>query len=53
MMDALGSVTGTVNSAFQVVNTYRYKPYGSLLSKTGVGDDPAFRGVEIHGYKQT
>ena len=52
-MDALGSVTGTVNSACQVVNTYRYKPYGSLLSKTGVGADPAFGWVEINGYKQT
>ena len=53
LMDALGSVTGTVNSACQVVNTYRYKPYGALLSKTGVGDDPAFGWVGTQGYKQT
>ena len=53
LMDALGSVTGTVNAACQVVNTYRYKPYGALLSKTGVGDDPAFGWVGTQGYKQT
>ena len=53
LMDALGSVTGTVNSACQVVNTYRYKPYGALLSKTGTGADPAFGWVGTQGYKQT
>ena len=42
LMDALGSVTGTVNSSAQVINTYRYKPFGDLLSKTGTGADPAF-----------
>ena len=53
LVDALGSVTGTVNSACQVVNTYRYKPYGALLSKTGAGADPAFGWVGTQGYKQT
>ncbi len=42
MTDALGSVTGTLNSSQTVVNTYRYKPYGELLAKTGAGVDPAF-----------
>jgi len=42
MTDALGSVTGTVNSSQAVVNTYRYKPFGELLAKTGSGADPKF-----------
>lgn len=42
MTDALGSVTGTVNSSQVVVNTYRYKPFGELLAKTGSGADPKF-----------
>ncbi len=40
MSDALGSVTGTLNASQAVVNTYRYKPYGELLAKTGAGLDP-------------
>ena len=53
LTDALGSVTGTVNQSGVVVNTYRYKPYGDLLSKTGAGADPAFGWVGTQGYKQT
>lgn len=53
MTDALGSVTGTVDSSAQVVNTYRYKPYGELLAKTGSGSDPRFRWVGSPGYRQT
>ena len=53
LTDALGSVTGTVNSSAQVINTYRYKPFGDLLSKTGTGADPAFGWVGTQGYKQT
>ena len=40
LTDALGSVTATVQAA-AVVNTYRYKPYGTQLAKTGAGADPA------------
>ena len=47
------TVTGTVNSSAQVINTYRYKPFGDLLSKTGTGADPAFGWVGTQGYKQT
>ena len=36
----LGSVTATVNQSAQVVNTYRNKPYGVQLAKTGAGADP-------------
>jgi RHS repeat-associated protein len=53
LTDALGSVTATVNQSAQVVNTYRYKPYGAQLSKTGTGSDPAFRWVGSLGYRQT
>jgi len=42
LADALGSVTATADSAGAIVNTYRYKPYGGLLAKTGMGVDPEF-----------
>src|SRR5437879_6375036 len=53
LTDALGSVTATLNQSAAVVNTYRYKPFGAQLAKTGVGADPAFRWVGQQGYKQT
>jgi hypothetical protein len=53
LTDALGSVTATVDQNAAIVNTYRYKPYGTQLSKTGSGSDPAFRWVGSHGYRQT
>src|SRR2546427_10334299 len=53
LTDALGSVIGTVNQSAAVVNTYRYKPFGGLLAKTGAGADPAFQWVGQHGYRPT
>lgn len=53
LIDALGSVTGTVDQSAQVVNTYRYKPYGTQLAKTGMGTDPAFQWVGSWGYRKT
>src|ERR1051326_3092592 len=53
LTDMLGSVTATVNQSAQVVNTYRNKPYGTQLAKTGVGADPAFLWVGSKGYRQT
>ena len=53
LTDALGSVTATMDQNAQVVNTYRYKPYGALLSKTGAGADPSFQWVGSQGYRQT
>jgi RHS repeat-associated protein len=53
LTDALGSVTGTLNQSAQVVNTYRYKPYGAQLAKTGTGADPSFLWVGSQGYRQT
>jgi RHS repeat-associated protein len=53
LTDALGSVTATVNQSAQVVNTYRYTPYGSTLAKTGTGTDPAFAWCGEDGYEPT
>jgi hypothetical protein len=53
LTDALGNVTATMNQVGAIVNTYRYKPYGGLLAKTGVGADPKFRWVGSQGYRQT
>ncbi len=53
LRDALGSVVGTVNQSAQVVNTYRYKPYGARLAKTGAGADPSVQWVGTGGYRQT
>lgn len=53
LSDALGSVTSTVNQSASIVNTYRYKPYGGLLAKTGIGTDPAFGWIGQHGYRKT
>jgi len=53
LTDALGSVTGTVNASSVVVNTYRYKPYGATLAKTGTGADPIFGWVGSAGYAGT
>jgi RHS repeat-associated protein len=52
-VDALGSVVATIDSLSAVVNTYRYKPYGALLAKTGVGSDPRFGWVGTQGYRST
>ena len=53
LTDALGSVVATVNSTAAVVNTYRYKPYGERLAKTGVGADPRFLHMGEHGVRRT
>ncbi len=53
LSDALGSTLATASQAAQVVNTYRYKPYGAQLSKSGASPDPAFRWVGSQGYRQT
>jgi RHS repeat-associated protein len=53
LTDALGSVVVTVDQSAQVLNTYRFKPYGDQLSKTGVGADPAFLWVGSKGYRHT
>ncbi len=52
LTDALGSVTATVNGK-RVTNTYRYKPYGERLAKTGTGPDPAFQWAGDTGSRVT
>lgn len=51
LTDALGSVTATVTGAGVVENTYRYKPYGEQLAKTGTGSDPKFLWNGKWGYQ--
>ena len=51
--DALGSVTATTKAAGTVVNTYRYKPSGAELSRTGVGAGPKFQLCGQDGYSGT
>lgn len=48
----VGTVTATADESGQVVNRYRYKPYGATLSKTGSGPDPRFQWVGSLGYMQ-
>jgi len=50
--DALGSVT-EIFSAGALVNTYRYKPYGAILAKTGTASDPSFLWNGRSGYRGT
>ncbi len=50
--DALGSVvTTSLNGVPE--NTYRYKPYGGLLAKTGTAADPSFLWNGGSGYRAT
>ena len=51
LTDALGSVTATVTGVGVVENTYRYKPYGEQLAKTGTGNDPKFLWNGKWGYR--
>ena len=50
--DALGSVVATYTGS-ALENTYQYKPYGGLLSKTGVAADPSFLWNGGSGYRAT
>jgi|GEM_PF-4538843 len=53
LTDALGSITATVDNHGNVLNTYRYKPYGGLLSKTGTAPDPRFMWTGNTGSRTT
>lgn len=53
LSDALGNITGTVDQSVNVINTFRYKPYGDLLASTGAGSDPSFGWVGTLGYRRT
>lgn len=49
--DAQGNVVATVDESGALLNTYRYKPSGELLDKTGTGADPAFLWAGTLGYR--
>ncbi|MBW7927084.1 MAG: hypothetical protein H3C58_03130 [Fimbriimonadaceae bacterium] len=51
--DALGSVVATYDQDGTLENTYRYKPYGGLLSKTGSAPDPSFMWTGSTGSRTT
>ena len=51
--DALGSVVATYDDTGSTQNTYRYKPYGTQLAKTGTAADPSFTSVGSLGYRFT
>jgi len=50
--DALGSVMDTASNGV-AENTYRYKPYGGTLAKTGTAADPSFLWNGGSGYRAT
>jgi len=50
--DALGSVVATYTGG-ALGNTYRFKPYGSLLAKTGSATDPEFMWGGGQGYRDS
>lgn len=50
--DALGSVRETYGAG-AIQNTYRYKPYGGPLTKTGSQPDPGFLWNGGNGYRAT
>lgn len=51
LTDALGSTIATCSSTGQLVNTYRYRPYGSQLAKSGSSPDPHLMWVGSLGYR--
>lgn len=53
LSDALSSTTAAQNSAGTTTATWRYKPSGALLAKTGVGTDPKFLWVGGLGSRTT
>lgn len=50
--DALGSTIATLSGG-AIQNTYSFKPYGSALSRTGIGNDPVFGWGGALGYRTT
>lgn len=49
--DALGNVMETVNGDGTTLNTYNYKPFGDVLSKTGSAPDPKYLWCGTWGYR--
>jgi len=53
LTDALGAVTATMDQSANIKNTYRYKPYGDVLAKTGTDPDPKFMWNGSTGSRKT
>lgn len=53
LTDAIGSATATQGASGTTTATWRYKPFGAQLAKTGAGFDPVFLWCGAHGYKTT
>lgn len=51
-VSALGSVEGTVEGQ-SLANSYRYKPYGSTLARSGPHQDPKFLWIGTRGYRSS
>lgn len=51
--DHLGSVIVTIDQGGNVLNKYRYLPYGAVAEKTGTAPDPRFLWVGTYGSQTT
>ncbi len=51
--DALGSVIATTDANRNVLNTYRYAPYGTQIAATEASPNPMFQWVGTWGYRAT
>jgi len=51
LSDALGTIAATANSNAQVVNTYRFKPFGGIESLSGTGAHKGFTWIGALGYR--
>jgi hypothetical protein len=52
--DGVASIIATAEGNGSVRNTYRYKPYGSMLGRTGSGEaDPPYLWLGLRGFTQS
>jgi RHS repeat-associated protein len=51
LCDALGSVVATTDSTATILDTFRYKPYGMLLSATSADSKVRFQWIGSRGYR--
>lgn len=53
LSDTVGSTVATVSPSATVINTYRFKPFGSQLSQSGAGPNPKFLWTGAEGSEST